>query len=67
MEWFEYLIILAAAAFVITVIVVSIRNRINGKSSCSECSMNCPSCGKTCHKFKNKSKLLKEYRKANYR
>jgi type IV secretory pathway TrbL component len=60
MEWFEYLIAIAAILFVGVVAFFGIRNKIKGKSSCTECKGNCQKCS-GCSTCKN---LVSEYKKA---
>ena len=43
MSWWEILLIIAAAGFVVTVFVVSVIRRKQGKSSC-DCGGNCSAC-----------------------
>ncbi|MDE5897605.1 MAG: FeoB-associated Cys-rich membrane protein [Clostridia bacterium] len=44
MEWYEYLLIVAAAAFVVGVIVWRIVRKKQGKSGCDECGGACANC-----------------------
>ena len=64
MEWFEYLIAIAAIGFVFLVIFFHFRklylDKKNGKPSCSGCSGNCSHCSGGCI---NCQKMLEEYRK----
>ena len=48
MQWFEYLIIVTVVLFVGSVLFVTIRNKIKGKSSCGSCGGNCAGCSKCC-------------------
>ena len=44
MNWYEYLIIVAAALFVVGVIVWRIVRKVQGKGGC-DCGGNCSGCG----------------------
>lgn len=44
MSWWEILLIVAAAGFVVAVIGCSVRRKLQGKSSCSECGGHCEGC-----------------------
>lgn len=47
MQWYEYLIIILSAAFVLGVIIMSVIRKKQGKSSCGcDCSgcSKCPAC-----------------------
>ena len=48
MTWWEILIVIAAAGFVVAVAAFSIRRKMQGKSSCDGCSGCCASCH-MCH------------------
>ncbi len=48
MTWWEILIVIAAAGFVVAVAAFSIRRKMQGKSSCEGCSGCCSSCH-MCH------------------
>jgi len=43
MEWYEVLVIVVAALFVLGVIVASVIRRLKGKSGC-DCGGNCSCC-----------------------
>ena len=65
MQWYEILIIIAAVSFVVGVFVWNIfLKKKTGKSLCSDCSGNCPSCCGcgSCHK---KTSLVEEYHKTS--
>ncbi len=44
MTWWEILIIIAAAGFVVAVAAFSIRRKLQGKSSCDGCNGCCAGC-----------------------
>ncbi len=48
MTWWEILIIIAAAGFVVAVAAFSIRRKLQGKSSCDGCNGCCAGCH-LCH------------------
>lgn len=49
MSWYEYLIIIFAAAFVAFVIVRQIVRRKQGKTGCDCCDGNCARCSRCAH------------------
>ena len=67
MEWFEYLIIIAAVSFVFLVIFFHFYLKRKGKSLTSDCSGNCSCCHGSCQHCNHAScqKMLEEYHQIN--
>lgn len=53
MQWYEILLIVAAAAFVVGIAVWQIVRRVKGKGGCDCGCANCPGCS-SCHTRKEK-------------
>lgn len=58
MQWYEILLIVAAAAFVVGIAVWQIVRRVKGKGGCDCGCANCPGCS-SCHTRKDGGKEKK--------